>query len=595
MRRSHLICWGLIVSLCVATGCSTSGRRNPLTALRGKKDKADRRDEQLADSTPFRRDDAVDSQSLTAKDRRISHDAETRALIQSELSDATPEERSRLLADFEDLDPRAIRMILKFRRTQRQLEQERQQVATVSNSQSTKPYDTLGTGFPGSNGGITAPGPSNSSLDPGFASRNSVQPSAVPGSEPGRNPNGLGFGHSSSVAQQSPTPVINPLRGGIQQTAGIPQEGYQSPAIQPGMAQQQYVERPANAAAVFGDTYNPSTNRTVIPAGGQVAYPQPGQVSPARHTADLQPHPDAAQPQNGALNPLQFVGIDTSPGNRTFGRGNLPAAAPPNVGNPQWHDALQRMIAVAEEQAYAAQTAWEQAEQSAANNNLDEAARRELTEAVRQEYVTKQVDLRMLYLMSGQQARALERVRGLDAADQEFWTQVMWSLANYFDVEGIPNRDERATQTVIQMRSAIQHLQQTAKLEIRNVDFCTKISSFGNYETFDNNVFRPGQPVMVYAEIDNFSSKRGSDGLYRTQLKSTIEVHRVTPQGSEVVETLDFDATTDLCRHHRRDYYHSFELNIPSKATTGSYALVLIVEDQYSKRVATYSRNFAVE
>ncbi|MBT6495471.1 MAG: hypothetical protein HOL01_13060, partial [Planctomycetaceae bacterium] len=261
----------------------------------------------------------------------------------------------------------------------------------------------------------------------------------------------------------------------------------------------------------------------------------------------------------------------------------------------QWLDSLQRLIVAAEEQAYAAQTAWEQADELSVGNNFDENSRRELIVARRQDFVEKQVHLRMLYLMSGQQARALERVRGLEPADQEFWTQVMWSLANYFDVEGIPNQDDRATQTITQLRSAIQRLQETAKLEIRNVDFCTKISSFGNYEAFESNVFNPGQPVMVYGEIQNFTSDRGSDGIYRTQLQSTIEIHKVTPQGSEVIETIPFDATTDLCRNHRRDYYHSYELQIPAKATSGSYALVLIVEDQFSKRVATFSRNFTVK
>ena len=159
----------------------------------------------------------------------------------------------------------------------------------------------------------------------------------------------------------------------------------------------------------------------------------------------------------------------------------------------------------------------------------------------------------------------------------------------------IPNQEDRATQTITQLRSAIQSLQETAKLEIRNVDFCRNIFSFCNYEAFADNVFTPGQAVMVYGEIQNFASERGSDGIYRTQLQSTIEFHKVTPLGSEIVETIKFDPTTDLCRNHRRDYYHSYDLQIPAKATSGSYALVLIVEDQFSKRVATFSRNFTVK
>ena len=44
----------------------------------------------------------------------------------------------------------------------------------------------------------------------------------------------------------------------------------------------------------------------------------------------------------------------------------------------------------------------------------------------------------MLYLMSGQQERALQAIPGLDPADQEFWQQTFWGLTNYFDSASIP-------------------------------------------------------------------------------------------------------------------------------------------------------------
>src|SRR5690606_23974771 len=55
------------------------------------------------------------------------------------------------------------------------------------------------------------------------------------------------------------------------------------------------------------------------------------------------------------------------------------------------------------------------------------------TEAQKQTYIEKQVYLRMLYLMSGQQERALQAIPAIEPADQEFWQQTFWGLANYFD------------------------------------------------------------------------------------------------------------------------------------------------------------------
>jgi hypothetical protein len=310
-------------------------------------------------------------------------------------------------------------------------------------------------------------------------------------------------------------------------------------------------------------------------------------------------HGEKSTPTGRRLNPLELTGIDTSPAVRQQRNIASPASERTtpdgtDINVAQANAALQQMIVVSEEQAHESQIAWEQAEQIPPGSADDLPGRDKTIAARKQDYVEKQVYLRLLYLMSGQQARSLERIVGLEPADQEFWTQMLWSMVNYFDVEGIPNQDERATETISQLRTAIQKLQENARLKIGNVNFCQKILSYGNYETFENDKFRPKQSVLIYAEIENFASERRTDGMYRTQLKSTIEIRKGGEQGGEAVKTIDFDATTDLCRNHRHDYFHSYELQIPA-GLQGSYVLVLIVEDQLSKRVATYSRNFTVE
>lgn len=209
-------------------------------------------------------------------------------------------------------------------------------------------------------------------------------------------------------------------------------------------------------------------------------------------------------------------------------------------------------------------------------------------------FVEKHVFLRMLYWMGKQQERALQPIPGIDSADQEFWQQVFWAMTNYFDAQTIPDEADRAAQTLVQLRTAVQRLQEKAKLEIHNVAFCHKISSFGNYERFNKDEFTPGQPVLLYGEMVNFKSEPTADGQYRTIMKSTLEIYRTGPQG-QLVERYPFGATEDLCRQPRTDYYHTYEFTIPPRITLGPHVLKLVVEDQLSQKVATYSINFMVK
>lgn len=209
------------------------------------------------------------------------------------------------------------------------------------------------------------------------------------------------------------------------------------------------------------------------------------------------------------------------------------------------------------------------------------------------EDLREHINLRMLYLMSHQEERSLEAVPGLSHTEQEFWQKTFWGLSNYFDQSSIPDQHDRATHTVSQLSDAIDHLRDRAHLEIRNVTFSKGIHGFGNYDRFDKDEFRPGQPVLVYAEMQNFYSELTSEGMHKTVLKSTVEIHRAGSQPG-LITSQEYAPTEDYCRTRRHDYFHSYKINLPPELTVGPYVLKLIVEDQLSNKVATYTINFMV-
>lgn len=213
----------------------------------------------------------------------------------------------------------------------------------------------------------------------------------------------------------------------------------------------------------------------------------------------------------------------------------------------------------------------------------------------RADRIKLQTYLRLLYLMDGQETRSLQAIPEMRPSHQEFWTQLFWGLTNYFDNDGIPDPGHRATETITQLRAAIEKLKPESRLQLRNATFSHKINSFGNYERFDRDEFIAGQPVLVYAEVQNFASEMGTEGLYRTRLRSSIEVHRVERgRSSEVVHTQQIPATEDTCRNLRQDYFLGYILDLPANLSPGPHVLKLMVEDELSHRVSTASLNFVV-
>jgi hypothetical protein len=297
---------------------------------------------------------------------------------------------------------------------------------------------------------------------------------------------------------------------------------------------------------------------------GSTPAPAAQASAAARPTSDLQtPATAAAQTSGLASLPSRLLGaINTLPG--TGGSRNISLPA-------NWHDELQKIVAVA---------ATEARQTSVGSSDAEKLA-----------YIQKQVNLRMLYLLSGQPAQSLEPIAGLEPADQEFWQQVFWGMSSYFDHSTIADPRDRATQTIAQLRQAVNKLQEKSKLELRNVSFCNKIENYGRYERFKRDEFTAGQPVLLYAEVENFKSEQVNDG-YRALLKSTIEIF---DSRGTLVQKMPFAANEDQCASPRRDYYNSYEFSIPQQISLGPHTLKLTVEDQLSQKLASYSVNFTVK
>lgn len=558
----------LICSAFVVSGCA-SVHSNPL-ALWSKKSpekkegneekpksgeelfvsKTKKKSSETSDSTSSKRESSSRENSRggarSSRSDAPEHDADTLAYIDKELQDASPEERDQFERELKGAAPDMVKMILKARRMG--LNHQREQLASKNPSRSA-----------GGDSGATDSGLVRNERDRGLGG-------ATPWGQSQTTQQHTSAQQPQTAAgggQSGPIPAGYDRPGNTVANPHLPQANPQAQDQQPGYGQ--------SAQTAAGRTLAQQTPPADGSAPGQAQGL--GGLIPGRY--------DAHQPPgiaNGTPN-VQRANHSAGRPATIAGSGDLTAAGgfpvdPRAASQSSWHEYLQRLIAATEAEVAT--------------------LRPGTTDAERQFYTEKQVYLRMLYLMSGQQERALQGIAGLEPADQEFWQQTFWGIANYFDSASIPLGPDRATQTVSQFTTAVLRLQEKANLELRNATFCQKISSFGSYERFPRDEFSPGQPVLLYAEVVNFHSEPTADGQYRTILKSSLDVRKPGPQG-ELIEQFQFPATEDICRNHRRDYFHSYEFTIPAKLPLGPHVLKLTVEDQLSRKVATYSLNFTVK
>lgn len=564
MGRPRAVLGPIAVCLGLAAGCSSMDGRNLLGWNVGGSKATVGNAVNSAEESPFRNPNRPDDDVSTARsgaagessppggdvagpeslESLAGHDPELQRLIEQEAQHMPPEERKQFLNDLQGLDPPMIRRLLRVSRMARQMRNDGQN-------------EPRGASKPGSEtlAGFEQPSDRQSEESP-IGGHSAIETVGGVDSPPPERDD----------ASKRPESGL----GGANPWDGPPSQGS--------------VQKPRQShASAFVRKNGIQDGRSDRSAGGSSAGRGPN--APARTSGDPGANAETGDRPRAVIDEVRVSPPDEN--------GSMVAELSESLKlNPVPDSAEQPTSPESGPKPASRETAL----QDLIARLADEVAGMSPgpTEEETQEYIEKQVALRALYLMEGQQERALEAIPGIAAADQEFWQQVFWAVANYFDEEAIPDSADRATQTIEQLRAAVQRLQEKANLELRNVTFCHKITSFGNYEQFEQDEFSPGQPVLVYAEVRNFASELTSDGRYRTALKSTIEIYKAGPDGG-LVERVPFPSTEDHCRNYRRDYFHSYEFTIPQQITLGPHVLKLTVEDQLSQKVATYSLNFMVE
>jgi hypothetical protein len=205
--------------------------------------------------------------------------------------------------------------------------------------------------------------------------------------------------------------------------------------------------------------------------------------------------------------------------------------------------------------------------------------------------VRREAALRLLYLAADRREDALRPVAGVSPTQQEFWAKELFGLAMFLDADKIPDVATRAAQARTHLAEATLQLGELATLAVRNLNFCSEVKSFGVYQKFDSYVFRPGQELLLYAELENFESQVTGSGFH-TRLRSSYQI--LDSRGQRVANH-EFAVTEDTCRSRRRDFIMRYFIYLPKNMNDGAYTLQLTIEDLQSQKVGQAAAEFTIK
>jgi len=202
-----------------------------------------------------------------------------------------------------------------------------------------------------------------------------------------------------------------------------------------------------------------------------------------------------------------------------------------------------------------------------------------------------QVYLRLLDLAAGRRDDALRPIPGITPAQQDYWSKQLFALSTYLDAQRVTDPGRRAAEAGIHLARAAASLAEQSPLIVRNLAFCTDVHSYGVLKRFDPAEFKPGQQILLYAEVENFKSEESPQGFH-TSLEAHYQI--LDSQGRRVAHD-DLPLTEEDCQNRRRDFFVHYFITLPKSIYDGGYKLELTLEDKQAKKIGQSTIDFSVK
>ena len=126
--------------------------------------------------------------------------------------------------------------------------------------------------------------------------------------------------------------------------------------------------------------------------------------------------------------------------------------------------------------------------------------------------------------------------------------------------------------------------------DIRKPEFCSEVTSFGNFKRIPDTKITAGSSVLIYCELRNLTAEAEKDRyLYDFTLTGKI----ATPLGGEVQSEVSLFSSTYTCGSYCTDFFIAPEIRLPETLRKGQkYILTLRLKDNKAGTESTRKKTF---
>lgn len=145
------------------------------------------------------------------------------------------------------------------------------------------------------------------------------------------------------------------------------------------------------------------------------------------------------------------------------------------------------------------------------------------------------------------------------------------------DVATLLSAHERATQAT--PGAALASPPVEAAFSVPNVQLCTRVRGFGQYEPCAGDSFPAGRPVrvLIYSEVDGFKNRDGDNGMKAVELAQRLSLF--DDATGEAVWSTSEARVVETAHRIRRDFFLVQQVELPANLAIGSYTLKVTVSD----------------
>lgn len=145
------------------------------------------------------------------------------------------------------------------------------------------------------------------------------------------------------------------------------------------------------------------------------------------------------------------------------------------------------------------------------------------------------------------------------------------------DVATLQSAHERAAQATPGGAPASPSVE--AAFSVPNVQLCTRVRGFGQYEPCAGDSFPAGRParVLIYSEVDGFKNRDADNGMKAVELAQRLSLF--SDATGEAVWSTSEARVVETAHRVRRDFFLVQQVELPANLAIGSYTLKVTVSD----------------